>query len=151
MAVIKIAIDTNILFSSFVFGGNPRELLQLAEEYKIRLGIPKYCILEIESVFKDRLGQKADEHFQLLEEWVDMYAERISKPRNKTVNKYKDCTNDVWDLPVLASVVAWEPDFFVTGNHRSFKKNKVELYVKIVSVIEMLNILESANIATYQR
>lgn len=148
MAVIKVAIDTNILFSSFVFGGNPRKLLQLAEEHKIRLGIPKYCILEIESVFKDKLGKDADAYFQSLEEWIDMYAERINKPRNKIVNKYMDCTNDIWDLPVLASVVLWEPDFFVTGNHRSFNKKKVDLYVNMVSVNELLNILESVNIAT---
>ncbi|KAF1086312.1 hypothetical protein SPSYN_00029 [Sporotomaculum syntrophicum] len=146
--MIKVAIDTNILFSSFVFGGNPRKLLCLAENHKIRLGIPKYCILEIESVFKDKLGKEADKHFQMLEEWVDMYAERISKPRNKIVNKYKDCTNDIWDLPVLASVVIWEPDFFVTGNHRSFNKSKVELYVKMVSTSELLSIFESAQIAT---
>ncbi|SFH42684.1 hypothetical protein SAMN05660649_05162 [Desulfotomaculum arcticum] len=143
--MIKVAIDTNILFSSYVFGGNPRKLFRLAEDRKISLGIPKYCILEIESVFKDKLGQEADKYFQLLEEWVDTYAGRISNPRNKIVNQYKNCTNDIWDLPVLASVVLWEPDFFVTGNHRSFNKSKVELYVKIVTVSEMLNILESVH------
>jgi len=59
--MIKVAIDSNVLFSAFVNqGGVARKLLVLAGEQRIHLGVPKYCLLELEPVFRDKLGQDWD-------------------------------------------------------------------------------------------
>lgn len=135
--MLKIAIDTNIIFSAIVYRGKPRQLLGLAEKNQIRLGIPKYCVLEIESVFKDKLGTNWETYFRNLTDWADVYSELLPKPRNKVVSQYKDCTRDVFDTPVIASVVAWQPDYFV-GTDKGYFNEEVEKYVRIASVSEIL-------------
>lgn len=140
--VIKVAIKSNILFAAFVYGGAPRKLLKLAEEGFLRVGIPKYCLLELESVFNDKVKEDPREKYRQLVDWAETYAELIPHPRNKVFAQYQNCTNDQYDLPIIAAVVTWSPEYFVT-NDKGFKEEEVQKHVKMASISELLTIFRS--------
>ena len=149
--MIKVAIDSNVLFSAFVNqGAVARKLLVLAGEQRIYLGVPKYCLLELEPVFRDKLGQDWDRRYRQLQDWVDTYAEEIIYPRGKMLNRYKDyVVGDVFDVPVIASAIEWGAEYFVTGNFKDYRKEKVELHLKMISVRQFLNIFQAEEGADY--
>jgi len=140
--MLKIAIDTNTLFSAIVYRGSCRQLLKLAEEYKIRIGVPEYCLLELRSVLYDKFGQeKCEEYYTSLVEWINDYADLIVKPRNNQLNKYLDLIDDIWDVPVIASAHMWAPDYFITGD-KKLSQEKVGKLLKISTVAEILNMFK---------
>lgn len=133
---MKAVADSNIFFSAFCYPrGAARQVLRLVEENKIRLGVPKYCILELEPVFRDK-GREED-YVQFIG-WVSDYAEEITIPRGKTLNRYKDFARDVWDVPIIASAIEWGAEYFITGNSDDFDMDKVGRHLQLVTIRQVL-------------
>lgn len=61
---------------------------------------------------------------------------------NKVFAQYQNCTNDQYDLPIIAAVVTWSPEYFVT-NDKGFKEEEVQKHVKMASVSELLTIFRA--------
>ena len=119
-----------ISFSAFTnLGEQQASCLGLAEEQKFRLGVPKYSILELEQVFVDK---KLEDAYMELVQWVKDNAEEIVLPRGKILNRYKDYAIDIWDIPVIASAIEWNADYFITGNIIHFRKGKSRTTLKNV-------------------
>jgi len=138
--LLRVAIDSNIFFSAFTKpGGAASQLLRLAEEQKFRLGVPKYSILELEQVFVDK---KLEDAYMELVQWVKDNAEEIVLPRGKILNRYKDYAIDIWDIPVIASAIEWNADYFITGNIIHFAKEKVEQHLKMFTIRDFLKMFE---------
>ncbi len=142
--MIKVAIDSSTLFSAIVYRGIPRQILKMAEDNKIRLGIPEYCLLELKSAFYDKFGEdKGGEYYRELAEWANDYAILIIKPRNDIINEYKGYLDDIWDVPVIASVHAWTPDYLVVSDKKFFNERLGQI-LNIVRVTDFLNLFNDA-------
>lgn len=148
--MLKIAIDTNILFSAIAYGGKSRQLLSLAENNRIIIGITEWSISELKSVFMDKFGEDADKYIKQLEEWVYDYARLLPKPRNKDLNKYLGCVSDIWDIPIIASIHRWDPDYFVTGD-KKINNERVRQLLNVVTLSEILSILRKEKAHVFQK
>lgn len=143
--MIKVVTDSNILFSAFISqGGIVRKLLTLSEEQKICLGVPKYCVLELEPVFRDKLGESGGSSYRQLKDWIETYAEEIMLPRGKILNRYKEYATDIFDVPVIASAIEWGANYFVTGNIKDYNREMVERHLKLISVRQLLETIQTA-------
>jgi len=140
----RVAIDSNILFSAIAFGGAARQLLALAEDNKIRLGVPKFCRYELEPVFRDKLGERWRDLFKELTDWLDVNADEIMKPRNKVLKKYWDYVKDPDDLYIIASAIEWGAEYFITGNLRDYDSEKVSNHLSMVTIRKFLEIFYAA-------
>ncbi|MBE0478768.1 putative toxin-antitoxin system toxin component, PIN family [Candidatus Aerophobetes bacterium] len=54
--MVKVVLDTNVLISATVFGGNPEKILDLASEGKIKLIISKEVLGELKEVLQKKFG-----------------------------------------------------------------------------------------------
>jgi hypothetical protein len=110
---------------------------------EINVGIPKYCLLEIEPVFRDKLGECWQERYEALLAWSKTHAYEIPLPRGHVLQRYKDYTNDIFDIPIIASAIEWDADYFVTGNLRHYNEDKIKTRLQILSLRQFLHYLPS--------
>jgi hypothetical protein len=114
-----------------------------AQAKEIVVGVPKYCLLEIEPVFRDKLGEGWQEHYETLLAWAKTHTHEIPLPRGHILKHYKDYTNDVFDIPIIASAMEWGANYFVTGNLKHYNKEKIETHSRILSLRQFLDYLLS--------
>jgi len=111
----SILLDTNILVSGLVFRhGNEHKLLQLVEDGKLLLILPDYVVAEAKRV----LAAKFAGYEGLLEVYLVRVGYRVvaweeTRPQLSAASLK---VRDVKDAVVLASVLAVDPDYFVTGD-----------------------------------
>lgn len=112
---LRVAIDTNILLSGLLWRGAPHLVLELGEEGEIRLVVPELVRWEASRVVGQlkRGGEDALERFfQLLGARIRM----IPVPSKDAVAEAARLVRDVSDAPILASVLAARPDYFISGD-----------------------------------
>jgi len=54
--MIKIVLDTNILISAILFGGNPQKILSLIIDNKIQAFISPFIIFELKEVLRKKFN-----------------------------------------------------------------------------------------------
>jgi len=111
----RVLLDTNILISGLVFsGGNEHRILRLAEEREITLVLPEFVIQETERVLAER--------FAGYEGLLDVFLSKLNYvlvhwgELETILPLHEGQVRDKKDIPVLAAVIAGEPDFAVTGD-----------------------------------
>ena len=111
----SVLIDTNILVSGLVFRrGNEHKLLQLVEDGALSLVLPNYVVVEAKRVLAAK--------FPGFEGLLDVYLAHVGarvvfwEETRLLVSASSLKVRDVKDAVVLASVLAVDPDFFVTGD-----------------------------------
>lgn len=129
---MKIMLDTNVLISAFVFGGQTGALLERLWERNEQLYVSEY----IDQEFKEKLEIK----------WPSK-ARRIYELYHKLNIIFCESTNDVLgelrdkkDIPVLSDAIYHNVDVILTGD-RDFLESDIE-YPLIFSpgmMIEYLN------------
>jgi putative PIN family toxin of toxin-antitoxin system len=111
----SVLLDTNILVSGLIFRrGNEHKLLQLVEDGKLHLILPDFVVAEAKRV----LAAKFSGYEGLLDIFLAGVGYRVvaweeTRP-HLSVALVK--VRDVKDAVVLASVLAVDPDYFVTGD-----------------------------------
>ena len=128
-------LDTNVLISAVVYGGNPREILQAAISGTIDVSISEALIQEMQDVLqRPQFGlsiqfvQNTIAELNSVAEWV---------VPQKHVHLIED---DPSDNMVLDCAVAAEADYIVTGDHHLLRH--VELgNLKIINPEEFVRIL----------
>jgi len=130
--MIKIVLDTNILISAILFGGNPRKILSLIIDNKIQAFISPFIIFELKEV----LLKKFNFSLEILEEIEDLIKERfiIVYPK-KTINLIKEVLTD---NRILECAVEAKADFLISGDTKHILKLKKINKTKIVSTNEFL-------------
>ena len=111
----SVLMDTNILVSGLVFRrGNEHKLLQLVEDGALSLVLPDYVVAEAKRVLAAK--------FPGFEGLLDVYLAHVGarvvfwEETRLLVSASSLKVRDVKDAVVLASVLAVDPDFFVTGD-----------------------------------
>jgi conserved hypothetical protein TIGR00305 len=130
--MIKIVLDTNILISAILFGGNPRKILSLIIDNKIQGFISPFIIFELKEV----LRKKFNFPLEILEELEELIKEKfiIVYPK-KTINLIKEV---LADNRILECAVEARADFLISGDAKHILKLKEINKTKIVSANEFL-------------
>jgi len=130
--MIKIVLDTNILISAILFGGNPRKILSLIIDNKIQGFISPFIIFELKEV----LRKKFNFPLEILEELEELIKEKfiIVYPK-KTINLIKEV---LADNRILECAVEAKADFLISGDTKHILKLKKINKTKIVSVNDFL-------------
>ncbi len=111
----SVLMDTNTLVSGLVFGrGNEHKLLQLVENGEITLILPDYVVVEAKRV----LAAKFPGYEGLLDVFLANVGHRTVtwEETGPQLPAARLKVRDVKDAVVLASVLAVDPDYFVTGD-----------------------------------
>jgi putative PIN family toxin of toxin-antitoxin system len=111
----SVLLDTNIIVSGLVFRrGKEHELLRLVEDGVLLLVLPDYVVAEAKRVLAAK--------FQGYEGLLDIFLERVGyrvvawEETRPLVSAALLKVRDVKDAVVLASILAVDPDYFVTGD-----------------------------------
>ena len=130
--MIKIVLDTNILISAILFGGNPRKILSLIIDKKIQGFISPFIIFELKEV----LRKKFNFSLEILEELEELIKEKfiIVYPK-KNINLIKEV---LADNRILECAIETKADFLISGDTKHILKLKKINKTKIVSANEFL-------------
>lgn len=129
---MKIMLDTNVLISAFVFGGQAGHLIKILFESEHELYVSDY----IDQEFKDKLQDKWP---RLSEEVYSLY-HRLDINFCRSTEEILGKLRDVKDIPVLSDALYHHIDVILTGD-RDFLEAKLE-YPLIYSPAMMLEYLK---------
>jgi putative PIN family toxin of toxin-antitoxin system len=134
--VLKVVLDTNVLVSAVVYGGNPRKVLQAAISGAVDLSVSETIIKELQQVLqRPRFGlsvqfiQNTIAELTSIAEWV------VPTKHHQLVDE------DPSDNFVLDCAVAAEADYLVTGDDHLIRL-KACGSVRIVNSQQFVEILE---------
>lgn len=122
---MKIVLDTNILISSFIFGGKPRQVLSMVLTNKIQAFISPVLIAEF---------------FDVVNKKFDLSNEELALTKNQIENKFVivqpkskiKISRDEDDNRVLEVAFEGECSYIVTGD-RDLLDLKIFKNIKIVT------------------
>lgn len=109
---LKVVFDTNIYISAILFGGIPRQILELAKEKEIKLFISKFILLEIAQKLRDKFGWEEYEIEEVIK-GICKFA-TVVFPKEK-VDLIKD---DRDDNAILEYALAGNVDMIITGDKK---------------------------------
>jgi len=108
----RVAIDTNIVISAVLFGGNPEKLIQLASNQKISLILSHDILAETFHILRNKFGWSNNQVESL--ELMLREAASIVTPQKRV----KVIKNDDPDNRVLECAVEGNADFIVSGDKK---------------------------------
>lgn len=128
----KVVFDTNIFISAILFGGGPRQVLELAREGKIQLVTSKAILLE--------LSEKLHEKFEWSQEEIEEVISGIGMFANVVAPKTKVARikADPDDNRILECAKVAQADYIISGDKRHILPLKRFGKTKIVSLREFL-------------
>jgi len=114
-----VVLDTNVIVSAIIYGGNPQDILQAAVLKRIDVFISESLVAELQDVFqRPQFGlsiqfvQNAIAEFTTVAEWV-------------VPQKHHDLIkDDPADNLILDCAVAAEADYLVTGDKQLLRLGK---------------------------
>lgn len=131
---LRVVFDTNIYLSAILFGGNPRQCLNLARTDQINLFISKYILLEIARNLQTKFLWSGIEVREVLE-GILVFANLVYPKENIDIIKQEPKDNRI-----LECALEVEADFIVSGDKKHLlslgKFNKIS----IVSAKDFLDI-----------
>ncbi len=108
--MVKVVLDTNVIVSALLFGGNPDKILRLANEGLIELLISPFILDEVAKVLRRQFDWgdgKIENTLAAIKEIAT-----LTHPTSKlSVIKEKDSDNRI-----LECAVSGEADFIVSGD-----------------------------------
>jgi len=109
MSKTRVVLDTNVIISSLLFGGRPRELFQLVLKRKIVAVSSDVLLTELFETLTQKFVYPS-EQLRLLERKIKKYLVIVSPKTQLHVVK------DIPDNRVLEAAVEGECHFIVTGD-----------------------------------
>ena len=108
----RVTIDTNIIISAVLFGGNPEKLIQLASNQKISLILSHDILAETFYILRNKFGWNNNQ-VESLELMLREVASIVTPQKRVKVIK-----NDDPDNRVLECAVEGNADFIVSGDKK---------------------------------
>lgn len=100
---VRVVFDTNIYLSAILFGGNPRQCLELARSGQIELFVSKAILLEISRNLQNKFHWKAEEIEEVIK-GIDEFAILISAQTTIRVIKTHSQDNRILEAAQEADV-----------------------------------------------
>ena len=131
--MVKIVLDTNIIISAIIFGGNPRIILEQAIRRNIRLCISEEILDEVKRVLKRQKFNYPPEIIQIITHELTIISDLITPVKEITVIKA-----DPEDNRVLACAVEGDVDYIITGDSHLLELESFE-NIKILTPSQFID------------
>jgi putative PIN family toxin of toxin-antitoxin system len=118
-----VVLDTNVLISAIVFGGKPRDVLNLIVNGQVALAISKDILDEVEGVLSGRKFQFPKHATYSIRKALEDLAEYVIP--QKKVTRVKD---DPDDNRILECALESEARFIISGDHHLLASFPVPLF-----------------------
>ena len=134
---MRLVLDTNVVASAMLWGGNPKRLLQARREKRVELFTSMTMLAELTDILgRRKFEKKIAASLLTIDQLVDGYAElaQVMRP-TPTPRIVSDPDDDV----VIGTALAARADLLVTGDRGLLDVGAYQ-GVRIVSVAEALGI-----------
>lgn len=131
----KVVFDSNIYLSAIIFGGNPRQCLELARNKEIELFISKAILLEVVRNLEDKFGWQAYEVKEVIEGILE-FANIVSPKRS-----IKSIKKDPSDNRILETAMEAKTHYIISGDKKHLLSLKVFKDIPIISAKQFLDML----------
>lgn len=135
---MRLVLDTNVVASAMLWGGNPKLLLQARREKRVELFTSVAMLAELTDILaRPKFEKKIAASLLTVDQLVDGYAELAQLVRpTPTPRIVADPDDDV----VIGTALAAKVDFLVTGDRGLLDVGEYE-GVRIVRVAEAIGII----------
>ena len=130
--MVKMVVDTNVLISAILFGGNPEKVLNMAEENRIEMLISLQILEEFTNVLQDKFSFSQD-MAELAASKIKEISTLVIPTQRLSVIKEKDADNRV-----LECAVEGETQYIVTGDTKHLQPLKEYKGIRILSPAQFL-------------
>lgn len=137
---MRLVLDTNVVASAMLWGGNPLKLLQVRREKRAELYTSTAMLAELTDILaRPKFDKKIAASALTVDQLVDRYAELAQMVRPMAIPRIApDPDDDV----VIGTAIAAKADLLVTGDRPLLSVGEYQ-GVRIVSVAEALQRLEA--------
>jgi putative PIN family toxin of toxin-antitoxin system len=133
--LIKVVLDTNVLLSAIVFGGNPRRIMESIIEGSIHLALSREILDELEGLLGRKKFGMSPEIVRNISNELASLCEVVVPGGRVTVT-----TSDPYDNTVLECAAVAKADYIVSGDARLLDLREFE-GPKIVNPVQFLEIM----------
>ena len=135
---MRLVLDTNVVASAMLWGGNPKQLLQARREKRIELFTSVAMLAELTDILaRPKFERKIAASLLTVDQLVDGYAELAQLVRpTPTPRIVADPDDDV----VIGTALAARADLIVTGDRALLDVGTYQ-GVRIVGVAEALGLI----------
>ena len=132
--MLRVTADTNVIVSGLNFSGNPRRILQMAEDGVIQLAISDAILDEVVKVLRrEKFGWEEEEIRRSLRQ-ISRFAEHVEPKQRIDV-----VTEDPSDNRILECAAASGSKYLVSGDKHLLKVGQYR-GIKIVTLAEFVEI-----------
>ncbi len=130
---IKVVFDANIYLSAIIFGGNPRQCLELAKSREVKLFISHSILLEVARNLQNKFG------------WAEIEVEEVIKGIGEFAtlispqSTIKVITAHPQDNKILEAAKEAKADYIISGDKKHLLSLKQFRNIKIISAKQFLN------------
>ncbi len=133
----KVVFDTNIFVSAILFGGNPKEILEIAKSQEIQLITSREILLELAKKLHEKFAWNQVDVKDTIE-GIGIFA-KVVRP----IKRFHKIKQDPSDNKVLECAREGSADFIISGDKRHILPLKRFGRTRIVSATEFLRMFES--------
>lgn len=131
---IKAVFDANIYLSAIIFGGNPRQCLEIARFQEIELFISRYILLEVARNLQNKFGWAGgdvEEVIKGITEFAIIVSPQIAIQVIQT---------HIEDNKILEAAQEAKADYIISGDKKHLLSLKQFKDIKIISAKQFLDI-----------
>lgn len=135
---MRLVLDTNVVASAMLWGGNPKRLLQARREKRVELFTSVAMLAELTDILvRPKFANKVAASLMTVDQLVDGYAEltQVVRP-TPTPRIVSDPDDDV----VIGTALAAKADLLVTGDRGLLDVGTYQ-GVRIVRVTEAISLI----------
>lgn len=134
----KVVFDTNIYVSAIIFGGNPRQCLELARDKEIELFSSKQILLELAQKLQEKFKWNKAETEEVIQ-GLSVFVKLIEPKMRITV------IEDKADNRILEAALEAKADYVISGDKKHLLSLKKFKNISIVSSKEFLDMFFRKN------
>jgi putative PIN family toxin of toxin-antitoxin system len=135
--VLRVVLDTNVLISAILFGGNPRQILEKAIRGEIRLCLSEPILEELKGVLQRSKFDYSPEMIQVILTELTGVSDFVNP--SKTINVVSE---DPGDNRILECAVEAQANYIVTGDFHLLKLSRYR-NIEVVNAVAFLEKLSS--------
>lgn len=135
---MRLVLDTNVVASAMLWGGNPKQLLQARREKRVELFTSVTMLAELTDILaRPKFANKIAASLMTVDQLVDGYAELAQLVRPTPTPRIVAAPDD--DV-VIGTALAAKADLLVTGDRGLLDVGAYQ-EIRIVGVAEALGIV----------
>lgn len=130
--MIRVLLDTNVILSAILFGGKPRQILDLISAFQIQGFLSRHILAEVSGVLRKKFKLSQEKIDQIESLLVESF--QVIEP-DFSVNLIK---GKLADNRILECALAAKADYLISGDTKHILPLKKIKGTKIVSPDEFL-------------